>query len=506
LAAEDGYVSRVKISLGGYGNALYITHPNGYTTVYGHLQKFNEVITSHVLTEQYAKKMFTVELYFTPDQIPVKRGEVVALSGNTGGSGGPHLHFEIRTTKNLVPQNPLKFGFDIQDDIKPIIKNLAIYPMNDTSIVNGKPEMSIFPVVKSGNSYVLSNSPQISARGVIGFGVEAIDNLNGSSNRCGVYSISLQADTTEIYSHQMDEIGFDETRFIQTHVDFYQTSKYKRRIQKSYLTSYNKLKIYHNVQNKGLVYFSKFGHDLKYTIKDVYGNESNLNFSVLLDTVSTTPEITYDSLPFIAYDQPYTFENSDIRIHFPAFCLYDNLHFSYRKGDTLKNGIAPIHHIQDLYTALEKYITISIRADGVPTQLENKLYAVSLNSKNEMISPEGGSFENGWVTFSTRSLGPYTILVDENPPTIEPVNFKTSEPQISHLSKLELRGTDVGSGIKTYNAFVNGRWTLLEFDKKSGSLWIDFSKFQPDKGNHQLVVQLGDAVNNIKTFSFDFIW
>jgi hypothetical protein len=123
-----------------------------------------------------------------------------------------------------------------------------------------------------------------------------------------------------------------------------------------------------------------------------------------------------------------------------------------------------------------------------------------------VISPEGGTFENGWVTFSTRSLGPYTLFVDENPPTIQPVNFKTTEPRISHLSTLQLKGTDTGSGIKTYNAFVDGKWTLLEFDQKTGSLWIDFSKFQPDKGNHQLVVQLGDAVNNIKTFTFDFIW
>lgn len=184
LAAESGYISRIKITHGGYGNALYITHPNGYTTVYAHLQKFNDVITQRVREKQYQDKKFTVDLFLGPTALPVQKGERIATSGNSGGSGGPHLHFEIRKTATNSPVNPLLFGFKITDTIKPIIKHVALYPMNDTSTVNGKHDTLVIAAYKKGTNYNLKgHTPK--AQGVIGVGIETIDKLNGASNRCG---------------------------------------------------------------------------------------------------------------------------------------------------------------------------------------------------------------------------------------------------------------------------------------------------------------------------------
>ncbi|MGB0805648.1 MAG: M23 family metallopeptidase [Salibacteraceae bacterium] len=511
LAAADGYVSRVKISLGGYGNAIYITHKDGYTTAYGHLQKFNSEINSYILETQYAEQKFTVERFFNSTQIPVKKGDTIATSGNTGGSGGPHLHFEIR--KNGIPQNPLKFGFDIKDNIPPTIKNIGLYPLNDTSFVNGNNQPLMVPVKKMGNAFVISKSNPLKARGVIGIGVEAIDKLNGSNNRCGVYNVSLFADSNKIYSHQMDQISFGNTRFIQTHVDFYETKKNKRRIQKSYLNSYNKLKIYEDVKNKGFLFFSKYGHELHYDISDVYGNTSNLDFKIDFDTSIYDLESAWfgieDKSIFEYYPFPYDsnnyYESAELKVTIPKFSLYEDLKFTTKSTDTLKNGVSKVHYIQDLYTALQKRMTVSILCD-TNNSLGSKYYAVSLNKDLKMIAPEGGKYKDGWVTFKTRSMGPYTILIDTIAPTIRPINFSKTNSKIKSLSQLILKAADASSGVKTYNAYIDGEWVLLEYDYKTDLIWIDIEHLELTKGEHTLEVKIGDSVNNFKTFSFNFIW
>jgi hypothetical protein len=506
LAAADGYVSRVKISLGGYGNAIYITHPNGYTTAYGHLQQFNEKINTYILEKQYTVQKFTVEMFFNSSQIPVSRGDTIALSGNSGGSGGPHLHFEIRKTKGSIPQNPLKFGFDIKDNIAPIAKNLAIYPLNDTSTINGKSEPLFLPVKRVGSKYVIQNKTPLYARGVIGFGIEAIDKLNGSNNRCGVYNISLKADSHLIYSHQMDQIKFENTRFINTHVDFYETKKNKRRIQKSFLISHNNLTIYKQVQNKGMVFFSKYGHDLHYDINDAYGNHTELSFLVKLDTVNPLPLISIDTLPIFNYKANNQFNTENIKINFKKMSFYENTSFSYSMGDTVKYAVAPIHFIQNLYTPLHKNMSVSIKTPQVPKEVGDKFIGVSLTSKHKLLAPEGGVYNNGWITFKTRSFGPYTVMVDTLAPTIKPINFTTSNTSISGKKKLLLKVNDNLSGVNSYNAYIDGTWTLLHFDRKIGLIWIDLTHHIPSDGAHTLEISIGDAVNNFKSFTFDFIW
>jgi hypothetical protein len=445
LAAADGYISRVKISLGGYGNALYITHANGYTTAYGHLQRFNKEINDLIIPFQYQEKKFTIEKFFSAVTIPVKKGDTIGVSGNSGGSGGPHLHFEIR--KNGIPQNPLKFGFDIKDNIQPTIKNVGIYPMNDTSYINGQNTPLMLSVKKVGSRYILNTTNSLKGRGVLAFGVEAIDKLNGSNNRCGVYNISLRADSQLIYSHQMDQISFENTRFIQTHVDFYQAKKNKRRIQKSYLNSYNKLKIYQNIKNKGFVYFSKYGHQMNYDIVDVYDNKSALDFYVAFDSNTYETEDKLEQHTFFPYTENNHYENEELTVTIPSYSLYEDLKFKTSTKDTITEGVSKVHYVQNLFTPLQKKMTISIRCVENDS-LGSKYYAISLNEKLKMISPEGGKYTKGWVTFRTRSMGPYTVLLDTIAPTIKPVNFSNSTTTFNNLNQIVLKVNDTSSGVK----------------------------------------------------------
>lgn len=502
LAAETGYISRIKITHGGYGNALYITHPNGYTTVYAHLQKFNDVITQRVRQKQYQDKKFTVDLFLGPTALPVQKGERIATSGNSGGSGGPHLHFEIRKTATNSPVNPLLFGFKITDTIKPIIKHVALYPMNDTSTVNGKHDTVVIAAFKKGTNYKLKgNTPK--AQGVIGVGIETIDKLNGASNRCGAYEVKLSADSQLIYQHKMDEIPFSETRFINTHVDFYQWKKHKKRIQKSFSNSYNKLSIYDKSVGKGNLYFSKYDHDLFYEVYDAYQNKSTLAFTVKADTQHYAHPVNNVPEHMVDYKNEFNFKTDQVHVHFPPYATYYNRPFNYHLTDTLSTAVAGTHHIQTLYHPLQKAMSVSIYCPA-DDSLAKKLYAVSLTSKLEVLSPEGGTYRNNWITFRTRSLGPYTVMIDTIAPEISPANFTVN----NYKSAPELRFQIVEneSGIGEYYAELDGQWHLVQIDVKTQQVWLDFTYHTPSAGSHNLKLYVTDAVGNISVWNMDFIW
>lgn len=505
-AVADGFVSRIKIGLYGYGKALYVTHPNGYTTVYAHLQKFSPEIETYTKKAQYNSKAYIVELFPNSDVIPVKKGDVIAVSGNTGGSGGPHLHFEIRDTKTESPLNPLHFGFDIKDNIKPTLKTLSIYPLNDTSIVNGKNEPLHLSLREQNGIYNVPGPLDITARGVIGFGIEAQDFANGSHNRIGVYSIEFFVDGEKHYSHFLDKVPFHLTRYINSHIDYEETTKNKRRIQKSFLDPGNHLNIYRDVKFNGKVFFSNFGHELNYVVKDAYGNESTLKFKVDFDSISPSSSKIEDGLYF-AYQKENLYTDENIRIHFPAKTLYRDLYFTHKSMPSGSKFISEIHHIGKSTTPLHDYIFVEIKCELPNNTNHQKLTAVSLNSSNGIITAEGGEWNNGWIKFKTRSLGPYSVMLDTVPPTIKPKYKLNADGSLKTLNnRVSFKVTDNLSDINSFNAYINEQWVLMEYDKKTNEMWIDkdIERFGKEQLNLRIVVN--DNVGNTAYYTNVFQW
>jgi hypothetical protein len=236
-AIADGYVSRIKVSPYGYGHAVYIAHPNGFTSVYGHLNEILGPYGVYVKQQQYSKQKFALDLYFQVDQFPVNKGDTIAISGNTGSSGGPHLHFEIRETATQEPINPLLFGYQIKDHITPKIRGLRIYPAEKKTLINGENQAVGFSLRGWGKEYKLLNSDTISISGDFYTAINTIDKQNDSENRNGVYQIELWIDSTLFYMHNMERINFSTSRYLNTLIDFDHYKKKQFPVSKNFYQS-----------------------------------------------------------------------------------------------------------------------------------------------------------------------------------------------------------------------------------------------------------------------------
>jgi murein DD-endopeptidase MepM/ murein hydrolase activator NlpD len=505
-AVADGYVSRIRISPYGYGKALYITHPNGYTSVYGHLREFGNGIGPFLKRAQYAKESFEIDTLLAPDALPVKKGQLIALSGNTGGSQGPHLHFEIRDS-NEMPVNPYLFGYAIRDTVKPRITQLAIYPLDEYALVNGRhTDKKIAPVYRKGK-YTFLKQDTITVQGKIGFGIECYDTETGSVNRNAVYSVELQSGGKRIFYYEMNKFSFENSRYVNAHIDYPSKQKHGTKIQKCFLAKNNQIGIYKDVVNNGIIDFCDENiHWITYIVKDYNGNTTE----IMLKVKGQCRILSGKCFPVnpgqkMDCTKENEFNSPEAKISIPAYALYDDIFFnSYPRIASLKGTYSPLQQVLTDEVPLQKAYTLGLKPVRLPDSLQSKACIISVDDKGRR-SYEGGKYENGWVTTKTSEFGTFAVGIDTIAPKLKPA-FHYDPNKTTDLSKAKRIGIiarDDLSGIRKYRAIIDGKWVLCEYEFKENLLFYTFDD-SLSKGNHTFTIEVSDDKQNKSTFTFIF--
>lgn len=495
-AAADGYVSRIKISTFGNGKTIYVTHPNGYTTVYAHLQKAVGPIQELIKRRQYEEKSFEVEIFLKPNELVVTKGQLIALSGNTGASEGPHLHFEIRDSKTEFIINPLFFGFDsfLKDTKRPQVTAVYAFPLDSKTTVN----QSLRPIpinltLQKDGSYL---ADPVLANGKIGFGIVATDMDDVSFNKNGVFDVQAFYNGMPTYAYQFGTYSFDEMRYINVLIDYARYKKSQQRIQRLFRTSPFDLSIIKTDENNGVIsVVPNLSGAYRIEVADYFNNKTLITIPIAYDEkAAVIPKETTPSNYYIKAKKEYMFEKDNWTVTFPANTFYTDFDLNLSVANkvlTLHDDTVPVHsnftiQVQDsTHSALEKEKMFLGRIEGG---------RISYNPT----TVKGNTF-----TTKVKTLGKYGLVLDNVNPVIN-IGRSIEGKWITAQKELKVTIYDALSGIKSYNAFLNDQWILMEYDNKTRQLTHDFSDGIVAEGANILKVIVVDQMGNSTTFETRF--
>ena len=493
-APADGYVSRIKVAHYGYGKALYIKHPNGYSTVYAHLQQYAGDIQAYIKEQQYKKESFEIELYPSADRLPVKKGDIIGYTGNSGSSGGPHLHYEIRDAASR-PMNPMLFGIDVPDHKKPLVNAVMAYPIGENAHINQQQDpIKLRLILQQDGSY---KAEKITALGKIGFGVSTNDQLDGASNKNGVYTISSTYNGANVFNVRFEKFSFDETRYLNRYIDYGYYQNNRTRVQKLFRETNNPLSIIKEETDNGYVTVKDgFTSNYNISITDYKGNEVQIVIPIEgADLPDVKPKTVNRTDDYIYANQATSITKGKFSLYIPANSLYEDTYLDIEvRGDTL--------HFHDDVIPLHRNVTISVDASNYSASDLSKLYIGRLNYRGDPYY--NTTYKKGnKLSARTRTMGSYVLVSDTTGPTISPVNFDDGK-WISSNKTLKIKIEDDLSGVSTYRATINGKFILTEYNYKTDVLTYDFDDNVVTETENNLKVIVVDNVGNSTTFEATF--
>lgn len=499
-SVEQGYVSRISVSPSGYGLALYVDHPDGHTSVYGHLNRFASKIQEYVRTKQYEQETFKIDIQVPRGLFPVQRGELIAYSGDTGSSGGPHLHFEIRDTKTEFLINPLLFYKDqIKDTRAPEFQAVMIYPIAPSGIVNNAVSPQRIPISIGRGGKPIASTREVDVWGRIGIGLKALDRMDGTYNSYGVTSVKLDLDGKEIFSYMNTTYSFLVGRMYNSVINYQSWRERNEFFLKSFIEPGNTFPFYKTVNNGYVDINQERDYHFHYTVEDLHGNRSEYDF-VLKGKKQTVPERKKSPNVFV-WNKDNSFSTDDFSLQIPKGNLYNSIYFTFTESPSslyLSNECS----VNNFYVPLHTFCDLRIKVDKDTSANKSQYGIVQISKKGR--SWVGGRYENGFVRAGIRDLGDkYAVFYDNKAPVISPLS-----PAVwNKRGAIRISVADNLSGVQQVRGTIDGKFALFENDVKSPVYTYRMDKSRIGSGKqHELKFVASDACGNSAEYSYSFFY